>query len=108
MRAFDHLDAAILSTRAIDGYQTTRHVWEKTLVRIPVTVVLVPFPRAAHERLLQHHLVVIMIDLSAEQLFQRFDDTQATHECAVYVVFKNIREPQLARAGMGIATLQRF
>src|SRR5678816_3515200 len=61
MRAFDHLEAAILSSRAIDRYQTTRHVREKTVVRIPVTVVLVPFPRAADERLLQHHLVVLSL-----------------------------------------------
>ena len=44
MRAFDHLEAAILSTCAIDGYQTTRHVRKETTIRIPVTVVLVPFP----------------------------------------------------------------
>src|SRR3569832_317187 len=85
MRTSNHLQAAIFSIRPIDCYQTTRHVREKTTIRIPVAIVLMPLPRATDERLLQHHLVMIMIDLSAQQLFKRFNDTQAADERTINI-----------------------
>src|SRR5690242_21283864 len=65
-----------------------------------------PFPRPTDKRLLQHHLVVIMINLTVEYLFERLDNTQAADKRAVNVVFKHVGQPELAGARLRIATLE--
>ena len=53
---------------AIDGDQATGQVGEQAAVRVPVPVILVPLPGAADSRLLEDHLVVVMVDLAAQEL----------------------------------------
>src|SRR5690349_530064 len=91
VRALEHLKTTVFPAGAIDGDQATRHVGKQAIVRVPVTVILMPLPRAAYERLLQHHLVMVMINLTAEHLFQRFNDTEAADEGAVNVVLELVR-----------------
>src|ERR1051326_3287704 len=90
VRTCDHLQTAVLFGRRVDGNQAARHVREQTGVRIPVTIILMPLPRSADERFLQHHFMVIVIDLAAKELFHGFDDSQTTYERAVDVVFQSI------------------
>src|ERR1041384_6620466 len=91
MRASNHLKTPVLSARPIDRDQTTRHVGKQTIIRVPITVVLVPLPRSTDERLLQHHLMMVMINLAAQNLFHWLDDTQAAHKSTVDIVFEHIR-----------------
>ena len=52
MRTPEHLQAAVLPRRRIDGDHDARHVGKQAAVEVPVAVVLVPLPRAAHPRFL--------------------------------------------------------
>src|SRR5262245_14140176 len=90
MRTLEHLQTTILPSGAVDSNQTAAHIGKQAIVRVPVTVVLVPFPGASYKGFLEHHLVVIVIDLSSQKLLERFDDTQTTHERTIDVVFERI------------------
>src|ERR1700752_1215358 len=65
VRPSNPLQTAIFFGCPIDCNQTTRHVRKQTTVRVPVTIVLMPLPRSTDKRFLQHHLVMVMINLTA-------------------------------------------
>src|SRR5882724_6701530 len=71
VRILDNLQTTVFFRRSINGDETACHVWKQTTVRVPVTIVLMPLPRTADKRLFQHHLVVIMVYLSPQELFER-------------------------------------
>ena len=54
VRALQHFQAAVFTRGPVDGDQTTSQERKEAAVVVPVAVVLVPFPSAAGERLLEN------------------------------------------------------
>ena len=87
---------------AIQGDEATGHAGKETAVLIPVAVILVPLPGPAHERLLEHQLRVVVIDLAAEDLLHGVHDSPRARDHAEEVVAGVVpqREPALAALGV--------
>src|SRR2546423_1342704 len=105
MRSLNHLEASILPCRAINSDQATCHLREQAAIGIPVTVILMPFPCSAQQRLLEHHFVVIMINFSPQQLLHWINDAAAADKSAVDVCAQRVSDPQLAPTAGGVQTL---
>ena len=76
MGAAQDLQAAVFNGAFIQRDEGAEHVWESEAIAVPVTVILVPFPRATAVRLLEHDLAVIKRDLFAHQDADRVHDTR--------------------------------
>src|SRR6185369_15337308 len=83
MRSSQHLQTTVLARVGIHRDKDRRHVGEQTTVLIPVTVVLMPGPRAAGARFLDAHLGMVMIDFVAKQLLHGIDDPVAARDRSV-------------------------
>jgi len=109
MRALDHLEATVGLVRAVDGNHATGHIRIETRIElVPIAVILVPLPRPADERLLQHHLVMEMIDLIPQQRLHRIHHPVAADTGAVNVVVQFIPQPQPAHPALGILRRMRL
>jgi len=75
---------------------------EKDIRLIPVAVVLMPFPRAAGERLFDAHLGVPVIDLVAEELFHGINDPVAPGNRAKHIFTRFVPKHQPGDAAFGI------
>ena len=74
VRPSEDLQTAIGPGGTIHGDHTTAHLLPQESA-IPITVILMPLPCTAGVWLLHHHLMVVVIDIAAQQLLQRLDDT---------------------------------
>ena len=103
VRTPDDLEAPVPPVGPVHRDVTTGHVGIQRLVVVPVAVVLVPFPRAADPGLLDHHLVVVQVDLVAHEPFERVDHPPAVADGVVDVLAVRVRrQPELAFAALGI------
>jgi hypothetical protein len=66
VRATKNLQATVLLRRAINRNQATGHIRIQTAVGIPISIVLMPFPSTTDSRLFEHHLVMVMINLTTQ------------------------------------------
>src|SRR5689334_7534741 len=64
-----------------------------------------PFPCSAHQRLLEHDFVVIMVNLSIQQLLHRINDTVAAAKSTVNVFAQGASNPQLTPITREVQTL---
>ena len=79
VRPFEHLKAAVFYGGAIDRNHATRHEWEKAIpFRLPIAEVLMPQEGTTGMRILQHQLVMPVVDLTIKHLFERIDDPPAS------------------------------
>src|SRR6516164_3597701 len=95
MGSLEDLQAAVLTRGPIDGDHAACQHWIEATVVVPVAVVLMPLPGAAGARLLQDHLVVIVVHLAAEQRFHGIDNSPAADECTVDVILQFIVDAEL-------------
>ena len=86
VRAFDYLQAAIFFGGLIDRDHDAGQIGGQVADVVPVSVVLVPLPRAADLRILHDHLRVVVPDRSAENLLHGADDSRTAGKHAVQVV----------------------
>ena len=63
---------------------------------VPITEVLMPFPGAPASRILENHLVVPVVYLTAEQLFCGLDDITVAYNGAEDIVSQFVRDPELS------------
>ena len=103
VRALQDLEASVGAGRAIDGDQATGQVGEQAAVFVPVAVILVPLPGAADPRLLEDHLVVVMVDLAAQEPLHGVDDPPAADERAVDVVAQSVADREPDDAALAVA-----
>src|SRR3954454_24514603 len=92
----------------MDGDQATGQVGEEAAVVVPVAVILVPLPGAADVRLLQDHLVMVVVDLAAEEELHGVDDPPAADERRVDVVVQVVVDRELDHAPLAVATACRL
>src|SRR5258708_11730555 len=64
MRTLDDLKAAVFTSGWIDSNGCAAEIRRKNAILIPVTVVLMPGPRAAGLRIFHDHLRMVVINLS--------------------------------------------
>ena len=76
---------------------------KQAAVVVPVAIVLVPFPSAAGPRLLENHLVMIVIHFAAEEPLHRIDNAAAADEGARDVVAERRFGRQADRTPLTIA-----
>jgi len=82
VRSPQELHTAVLTRTGIDRDGTAKHIRIQTVIAlVPIAVVLVPLPRAPHTRLLQHHLVVEVIDFVTQQKLGIVDNALTGHKC---------------------------
>src|SRR5690348_25781 len=95
MRFAQHLQAAVVTSGAVDSDERATQQGKKHTVLIPVAVILMPRPRAPDARLLHNHLRVVMVDLAFQQLLGRVDDGMAAREHPVDSITRMVpqREP---------------
>ena len=67
MGASENLQAAVFFGGAIDGKHAAGHVRKQTAVVVPVAIILMPRPGTANTRLLEDHLVMVMINFITQQ-----------------------------------------
>src|SRR5260370_26757464 len=83
MRTLDDLKAAVFTSGWIDSNGCAAEIRRKNAILIPVTVVLMPGPRAAGLRIFHDHLRMVVINLSIKNPFGRVNDGFAAREHAV-------------------------
>jgi hypothetical protein len=74
VRAAENLKAAVFARGRVKGDEAACHVRQQAAVVVPVAVILVPLPGSPDERLLKHHLGVVVVDLPAQELLHSVDD----------------------------------
>ena len=100
--AFQNLQATVGAGVGIDGNEGGAHVGPEAAVLVPVTVILMPTPRAAGARLLDAHLAVVMIHLIAQQRFHGVDDPLAAGDGAPEIFAGGIPKHELRLAAFAV------
>src|SRR6267378_345135 len=107
MRSLKQLHAAIGAGVWINGDEGRGHIWKQAAILIPVTVVLMPGPRAAGERLLDAHLGVVMVNLIAQELLHRINQPMAARHRAIEVFTSLVPKNKFCRAAFPIFEIIR-
>ena len=76
-------------------------------VVVPVAVILMPGPGPADERLLQDHLVVVVVDLVLQQSSIAVDDTTAADDGRIDVVAQFVLDVQADGAPFAVGPAGR-
>ena len=103
VRTPDDLEATVRPVGPVHRDVATGHIGIQRLVVVPVAVVLVPLPGSADAGFLDHHLVMVQVDLVAHEPFHRVDHPPAVADSVVDVLAVRVRrQPQLAFAALGV------
>src|SRR5579883_1330813 len=86
VRPLEHLQAAILARRLVQGDIDAHHVRREAAVVVPIAEILMPFPGAAFMRLLHGHLMAIEVDRLADRILSEVDHALVAGEQAVLIV----------------------
>ena len=104
MRTLEHLQTAVLDSRLVDGDHAAGHICAQEIV-IPVAEILMPLPRPADLRLLEHHLMVVMKNFLTDKLLHRLDDIAVAGVGAVCALGQVETKREPAGATRGVETI---